>query len=154
MALEIERKFLLTETPEWLEDCNSNPIQQGYIALEADTEVRIRRHGGDHSLTIKRGRGLARTEVELGLDEARFEALWSLTEGRRVSKRRHLVPHGDLNLEVDIYDDDLAGLRVAEVEFSSIETSERFAPPPWLGLEVTDDDRYKNRSLAEHGCPP
>jgi CYTH domain-containing protein len=26
-------------------------------------------------------------------------------------------------------------------------------PPSWLGREITDDARYKNRNLALHGRP-
>jgi adenylate cyclase len=42
---------------------------------------------------------------------------------------------------------------VAEVEFSSASESRRFAPPPWFGAEVTEDEHYKNANLALHGRP-
>jgi len=153
MPLEVERKFLVEEPPAWLGDHPSGEIDQGYLALDGDTEVRIRRHGGVCSLTIKRGGGLVRTEVDIEIDRERFEALWPLTEGRRVSKTRHLVPTGKLHFDLDVYAGDLAGLVVAEIEFASVEESESFAPPDWLGLEVTEDGRYKNRALAERGRP-
>ena len=41
-----------------------------------------------------------------------------------------------------------------EIEFPSLEASEAFAPPPWVGPEVTGDPRYANQSLALAGCPP
>lgn len=153
MGLEVERKFLVGEPPGWLERCDSNRIRQGYIALEGDTEVRIREHGTALSLAVKRGRGLVRTEVELDLDLEHFEALWPLTEGRRVVKRRHAVATEHLSFDVDVYEDELAGLVVAEVEFGSVELSSEFVPDPWLGPEVTEDGRYKNRSLATLGAP-
>ena len=153
MALEIERKFLVSSIPAWLGECDSAEIAQAYVALDGDTEVRIRRHGDAHSLTIKSGAGLVRTEVELDLDAAGFDELWPLTEGRRVVKRRHLVATEQLHFDVDVYAEDLEGLAVAEVEFSSVESSEAFEPPAWLGREVTEDRRYKNRSLAERGVP-
>lgn len=154
MAVEIERKFLMSAVPDWLADCESTQISQGYIALDDETEVRIRKRADAHSLTVKRGGGLAREEIEIELDADRFARLWPLTEGRRVVKRRHLVPAGELRLEVDVYEEDLAGLAVAEVEFASVARSEAFEPPGWLDREVTDDPRYKNRSLAERGLPP
>lgn len=153
MALEIERKFLVGELPDWLEACESDRIRQGYIALDGDTEVRIRDRGSAPSLTVKHGRGLVRTEVELDLDAERFEALWPLTEGRRVVKRRSLLAIEHLAYEIDVYEEDLAGLVVAEIEFGSVEASEAFVPEPWLSLEVTEDGRYKNRSLATDGAP-
>lgn len=154
MAFEIERKFLVSSVPAWLGDGDSAEIAQGYVALDGETEVRIRRHGGAHSLTIKSGVGLVRTEVELDLDAAGFGDLWPLTEGRRVVKRRHGVPTEHLHLDLDVYAGDLEGLVVAEVEFASVEASGAFDPPAWLGREVTEDPRYKNRALAEHGRPP
>ena len=38
-----------------------------------------------------------------------------------------------------------------EIEFPSLEASEAFAPPPWIGREVTGDARYANQSLALDG---
>lgn len=153
MDFEVERKFLVDERPEWLDGCESAPIQQGYLALDGDTEVRVRRHGDALWLTVKHGGGLVRSEVEVELDLDRFEELWLLTDGRRVSKRRYAVPGEHRSFDVDVYDEGLAGLAVAEVEFDTVEESAAFEPPPWLGDEVTEDPRYKNRHLAEHGSP-
>lgn len=153
MALEIERKFLVSEAPGWLADYPSDEIQQGYLALDGETEVRIRHHGDARTLTVKSGGGLVRVEVETEIDADRFEALWPLTDGRRVSKRRFRLTTEHLHFDVDVYDGDLEGLAVAEVEFGSVAESEGFDPQPWLGAEVTEDDRYKNRSLALHGVP-
>jgi len=64
------------------------------------------------------------------------------------------VPVDDgLTAEVDVYDGDLAGLVVAEIEFDSPEQGDAFEPPGWLGREVTDDSRYGNRTLAVEGRP-
>ena len=90
-----------------------------------------------------------RVEEELEIDDRRFEALWALTEGRRIAKTRHLVPlEHDLTAEVDVYAEALDGLLTAEVEFASAAASAAFAPPDWLGPEVTGDARYANQSLA------
>ena len=58
-----------------------------------------------------------------------------------------------MTAEVDVYGDALAGLLTAEIEFGSTEASAAFAPPDWLGTEVTGDRRYANQSLALHGPP-
>ncbi len=154
MSYEIERKFLLSGLPE---DLDSNParrIEQGYLAVgDEGVEVRLRRIDGDTVLTIKSSPGLVRVEEEMPIDERRFEALWPLTEGRRVVKTRYLVPVGGLTAEVDVYDEALAGLLTAEVEFASVEQSQEFRAPGWMGDEVTGDDRYANRTLAIDGRP-
>ena len=150
---EIERKFLLSRTPDPLPPGES--VEQGYLAVAPDgTEVRIRRRAGRCTLTIKSGPARVRVEEELEIDDRRFEALWALTEGRRIAKTRHLVPLGDgLTAEVDVYAEALDGLLTAEVEFASSEASLAFAPPDWLGAEVTGDARYANQSLALAGVP-
>ena len=152
-GVEIERKFLVPRPPAGLPP--GEPIEQGYLAVAPDgTEVRIRRRAGRSTLTIKSGPAQERVEEELEIDDRRFEALWALTEGRRIAKTRHLVPlGGDLTAEVDVYGDRLAGLLTAEVEFGSSEASLAFEPPDWLGPEVTGDARYANQSLALRGTP-
>ena len=90
----------------------------------------------------------------MAIDERRFDALWRLTDGRRVSKTRHVIPlAGGAVAELDVYDGDLDGLLIAEIEFGSLEASERFLPPPWVGAELTGDKRYANQSLALDGAP-
>jgi adenylate cyclase len=153
-GLEIERKFLLSERPEWLDRHPSAEIEQGYLAIvEGETEVRLRRKDGDTLLTVKQGSGEARREEEVDLNEEQFSSLWPLTDGRRVSKRRYQVPHGDLTIEIDVFKGALEGMLLGEVEFASEEASKAFEPPAWLGDEVTGDGRYANESLALRGAP-
>jgi CYTH domain-containing protein len=154
--MEIERKFLIPSTPSDLERFPCTHIEQAYVAIDpADTEVRIRRRAGATSLTIKGGRGRARTEEELEIDPGRFERLWELSQGRSLEKRRYEIPTAeDLTIELDIYAGRLHGLIIAEVEFASEEDADRFVPPPWFGAEVTEDDAYKNNRLALDGRPP
>jgi adenylate cyclase len=154
MSIEIERKYRLTETPDWLGDCRHEEIEQGYLAIAEDgTEVRLRRLGDQTLLTVKRGAGEKRLEEEIELDAAQFDALWPLTEQRRVSKTRHFVPHGELTIEVDVFKGPLAGMVLGEVEFESEDASAAFDPPAWLRTEVTGDERYANESLAVRGAP-
>jgi adenylate cyclase len=118
------------------------------------TEVRVRRRDGNAWLTVKSGGGRARVEEEIPIDSERFERLWPLTEGRRIEKTRYEIPADDgLTVELDVYAGDLDGLVTAEVEFASDEVAEAFAAPEWLGLDVTDDPRYKNQRLAQDGAP-
>jgi CYTH domain-containing protein len=153
---EIERKWVLSQAPRELEGAERRRVEQGYVALDdAGAEVRVRRAGDELTLTVKSAPGLVRVEEELPLSAAQFESLWTLTEGRRVLKTRHLVPlDDDLTAEVDVYEGDLDGLVTAEVEFGSETASAAFAPPGWLTREVTGDPRYANRALAVDGAPP
>ncbi|HWD76617.1 MAG TPA: CYTH domain-containing protein [Solirubrobacteraceae bacterium] len=153
--MEIERKFLVGRTPADLDTHPSAEIEQGYVAITDDgVEVRMRRYGGRASLTIKSAGERARLEEEVEIDERRFKALWPLTEGRRIQKTRYRIPAPDgLTIELDVYHGQLAGLITAEVEFDSPAAATAFTPLEWLGQEVTDDPRYKNKRLATEGLP-
>jgi adenylate cyclase len=150
--MEVERKFLVQEAPK-LDDAPADEIDQGYLAIGSDGEVRLRRKGERLLLTAKRGGGLSREEGEVELDRDAFKELWPLTEGRRLHKRRYLLPLGDLEIEIDVYAGDLEGLVVAEIEFPSEDAARAFEPPEWLGEDVTGDPRYLNETLATEGAP-
>jgi adenylate cyclase len=153
--MEIERKFLVARRPD-LEGTKRFAIEQGYLALadgESQAEVRLRRTDDQRFLTVKAGRGRTRVEEELELDREPFESLWPLTEGRRVAKARHVIPHGELEIELDLYRGELEGLAIAEVEFPDEASADAFEGPDWLGQEVTGDERYLNETLATKGPP-
>jgi CYTH domain-containing protein len=146
--MEIERKFLVEADPPH-GDRPAVHIRQGYVAIAEDAgEVRVRDRDGACTLTVKQGAGLVRDEHDIAITPELFAALWPASEGRRVEKRRHLVPHDGLTIELDVFEGDLAGLRIAEVEFPSVAAAEAFVPPPWFGPEVTGDARYLNQTLA------
>ncbi len=154
MTVEIERKFLVSAAPAWLDDCQTEEIEQGYLAIEGDrAEVRLRKLGERTYLTVKGGEGRRRSEVEVEIGAEQFAALWPLTEGRRLRKARHYVPSPAGEIEVDVYRGELDGLVTAEIEFGSDRLSEQFDPPRWMGRELTGDPAYANKNLATRGMP-
>ncbi|MCI0495163.1 CYTH domain-containing protein [candidate division KSB1 bacterium] len=149
MAHEIERKFLVKKLPEDLNQYPSTVILQGYLAITSDgTEVRLRKKGSRYFQTVKSGSGLLRGEVEIELSQGQFEKLWLMTEGKRIEKIRYEIAYSGTTIELDVFSGMLQGLVVAEVEFVSIKQANLFIPPSWFGIEVTEDERYKNRNLA------
>jgi len=79
---------------------------------------------------------------------ALFDAIWPLTDGRRVRKRRHVVPDYGLQWEIDEYlDRDLVLLEVAPESDAG-----GFALPDWLESyvvrEVTGEHDFTARALA------
>jgi len=149
---EIERKYLLRALPQRVNGARALEIDQGYLPGTRINE-RIRRSREDSSVkyfrTIKTGQGIERIEIEEETTEAFFSAVWPLTRGARVCKRRYLVPEGDVTWEIDEFLD-RQGLWLAEVELGHID--QVVAIPAWLSdvldREVTDDPRYTNHSLA------
>lgn len=146
---EIERKFLVRELPEKLEDFPHAEIEQGYLAIEPDrVQVRMRKAGDDLSLTYKRNEENSREEREVTLTRKQFAVLWPGTVERRLRKTRYDVPLGKLVVEIDVYHERHEGLIVAEVEFDDEEEARKFHPPQWLGDDVSFDPRYSNQLLA------
>ena len=113
MTLEIERKFLLTASPEAALLGVGVAIAQGYL----ENGLRLRRKGERCFLTLKGEGTIAREEWETEIPRWVLEQLWPATAGRRLEKTRYLVRHGAWTLEVDEYHGPLCGLWTLECEF-------------------------------------
>lgn len=150
-GVEVERKYLLRGMPPDMPPARTREIDQGYLPGTRLVErVRRVREGDAERFyrTVKLGAGLVRTEVEEECTRELFEAMWPLTEGRRVRKRRHVVEDGSWRWEVDEFTD--RDLVLAEVELPSADLTTE--SPAWLltvlEREVTDDPAYVNANLA------
>ncbi|HEV7752892.1 MAG TPA: hypothetical protein VGO71_15210 [Baekduia sp.] len=156
-GVEIERKWLVRELPEDLGAWEAKELEQGYVAITDDAEVRVRRSGGPDGparLTVKSAPGLRRIEEEVELASDAFERLWVLTDRRRLVKVRHTrEDEPGVVLELDVYRGALDGLVTLEVEFADEEVAAAFRPPPWVGRELTGDPAYANQALAVRGRP-
>jgi CYTH domain-containing protein len=159
MAVEIERKWVAVRRPDAITpDLHGTRLRQGYLAEDGSVTVRVRISDDGAKLTIKAGSAAARTEVEVDVELAEAEQLWPFTEGRRILKTRYRVPldpsHGDgLVAEVDVFEGDLAGLCLVEVEFPSEEAAAAFEAPEWFGRDVTAVKGWSNADLARDGRP-
>lgn len=150
---EIERKYLLRALPPRAAAAPRLHIDQGYLpGVRINERVRRTRRGDDvtYYRTIKTGVGIERTEIEEETDEGFFMAVWPLTLGHRIEKRRYLVPEGEVTWEIDEFLD-REGLWLAEVELERVD--QRVELPDWLGgyveREVTEDARYTNHALSK-----
>lgn len=152
MNVEIERKYLLRALPRMPRAAAVLDIDQGYLPGEKLVE-RLRREQSHEGVvryyrTVKVGSGVERIELEDETDQRTFEHLWVLTGGRRLRKRRHVVPNGDDMWEIDEFLD--RPLVLAELEIPRADAD--IVVPDWLEpvlvREVTDEKQYTNRSLA------
>lgn len=146
--MEIERKYLVKELPQNLDEYPCKKIEQGY--LNTDPVVRIRKSNDKYTLTYK-GKGLmVREEYNLPLNESAFLHLREKVDGRLIQKCRYLIPLAEkYTIELDIFAGDLAPLALAEVEFESEEDANNFAPPEWFGEDVTFSTDYHNSTLSQ-----
>ena len=151
---EIERKFLVAVPAQDLDQYIGRAILQGYLAIGADgSEVRLRDNQGEYTQTVKTDGELVRGEWEIPLTAEQFDTFWPATVGKRVEKTRYVIAHGSHTIELDVFRGQLAGLVMAEVEFSGVNAANSFVAPEWFSLEVTSDKCYKNKNLALHGVP-
>ena len=60
-GVEIERKFLVERPPPDLDVHPYAEIEQGYLAITDDVEVRLRRYGNESVLTVKSSGGESRS---------------------------------------------------------------------------------------------
>jgi adenylate cyclase len=153
--VEIENKYLVTgeyKLPSII-TVQMTTIDQGYISL--DPVVRLRKSRDKYELTIKGKGHVSKTEVEKELTRKEFDALWVLTEGKRLKKKRFFVPFGEYTIEFDVFQGHLEGLIMFEVEFKTIEEAANFDPNKidWITSfeDVSEDVKYKNNNLAVNG---
>ncbi|HMA98315.1 MAG TPA: CYTH domain-containing protein [Wenzhouxiangella sp.] len=149
MALEIERKFLVTGDFR-AHVSSSTRMIQGYLCAEPERTVRIRLAGEQGFLTIKGSpstSGLVRYEWERELPITEALELLNLCQAARIEKIRHRIDFAGNTYEVDQFHGENEGLVIAELELD--DEDQAFERPSWLGTEVTGDPRYYNSSLIQ-----
>ena len=153
MPKEIERKFLVKRLPEGWQQHKHEMIAQGYLFNSKEGVVRLRRKGDSYFQTIKSQGKKVRDEIEFELSQSQFDLMWQYIKGQSISKTRYYIPFKSHLIELDLFEESLQGLILAEVEFEDEETCDQFMAPDWFGEEVTEDFRYHNSTLAIHGLP-
>lgn len=149
MAVEIERKFLVTGT-QWKKNAAGLLYRQGYLSFDKERTVRVRIAGKKGFLTIKGiSEGISRLEFEYEIPLADANSLLAeLCHQPLIEKKRYTVEHKGFTWEIDEFFGENKGLTVAELELAS--ENQSFEKPVWIGDEVSDDHRYFNASLARH----
>lgn len=145
--MEIERKFLIKELPENLDQYPCRHIEQGY--LSTNPVVRIRKDNDNYELTYKGKGAMVREEYNLPLTKSSYEHLKGKIDGRLIVKKRYMIPFGDYTIELDIFEGELAPLTLAEVEFPSEELANSFVLPDWFAEDVTFSKLYHNSFLSQ-----
>lgn len=148
MAIEIERKFLVTGTA-WRQG-PGRLLCQGYLNQACGVTVRVRIDDARGFLTVKGpAEGLSRAEFEYEIPLPDAQELLKLCSGALIEKRRYQVFLDGYCWEIDEFLGENCGLIVAEIELPAEDAP--YSRPAWLGREVSDDPRYRNSNLVL--CP-
>lgn len=146
MAIEIERKFLVTND-EW-RSADFKHYCQGYLNRDQDRTVRVRVVGESAMLTVKSlTSNASRFEFEYEIPVSDARQMLEFCEQPLIEKNRYCIQFEGMEWEVDEFLGVNLGLVVAEIELES--ESQLFKRPDWVGEEVTHDHRYFNSSLSK-----
>jgi len=153
MPLEIEYKYLV-ESDDWksITPIKTLKMKQGYICADyTGKTVRVRTvDDGDGKLaylTIKSpSKGITRSEYEYEIPYDEAVEMFALCESS-LEKTRYVIPVGDDNWEVDVFECKNKGLVLAELEVESEE--QVIKVPSWAGQNVSKDFRFANSSLSK-----
>ena len=142
---EIERKFLIKDLPENLDDYDYLLIEQGY--LSTNPVVRVRKSNDDYYLTYKSKGLMIKEEYNLPLTKESYDHLLQKADGNIIAKRRYLIPYEKYTIELDIFVRPVP-LILAEVEFDSVEEANSFIMPDWFEEDVTGNAEYSNSVMS------
>ena len=145
---ERERRFLLASDPPAGDALRT--IEDRYLD---GTRLRLRRVTGAGSpvfkltqkvrLSAEDPAEVALTNTYLSAEE--YDVLAGLP-GRVLTKTRRVCRVEEWDFVVDAFQGRLSGLLLAEVEVDDLHA--QLPRPPWLGREVTHEDRYSGGALA------
>jgi CYTH domain-containing protein len=147
--VEWERRFLLDRLPPHANVTRVRRIADHYVD---GSNLRLRQQNDDGNgavfkLTQKlptdatgARQGLITT---MYLTEAEFQLLVNLP-AKMLMKTRHSVPP----FGIDVFEDELTGLVMAEAEFNSAEEASALSLPPFIVREVTEDPRFTGGELV------
>ena len=148
---ERQRRFLLRRVPATAHAFAVQEIDQGWLPGTRVVErIRaLRREDLPVTYrTTKWATGGGATSPDGDVQQALFEEIWPLTEGRRVAKRRHVVSDYGLQWEIDEFlDRDLVIADVALPEQESAVVLPEWLEP-YIVREVTGDGAYSSPALA------
>ncbi|MGN0299004.1 MAG: CYTH domain-containing protein [Lachnospiraceae bacterium] len=157
--MEIERKFLIKQLPDNLEQYENHLIEQAYLSI--NPVIRVRKEDTTYYMIYKGQGMMIREEYNLPLTKQSYEHLLAKADGRIITKRRYKIPltqpisidptvtfSTPLTIELDIFEGDYEGLWLAEIEFATAKEAEALQMPDWFLQDVTFDGRYHNSYMA------
>ncbi len=158
---KIKRKYLIeypdTQTLDALPNCRKVEIFQTYLHSKNGDELRIReRIDNGNPVYYKTQRhyitGMKRIELEENLSRGEYLQLLKDADPSMhpIHKTRYCLTHENQYFEIDVFPFWL-DKAIAEIELNDENEEIRFPEQMKIFKEVTDDENYKNASLARTG---
>ena len=149
---ELEQRFLLSELPQEL----SQPrrIRDLYIEgarlrlrIVEDLDGFVLQRKLGHKRRIEEGDPSIVKHTSLYLSEPEYRIL-SAVGGRPLVKVRWKVETNGVRAAVDVFEGELEGLVMLEVEFRVDDELTAFRPSEWAGVEVTNREEFSGGALS------
>jgi CYTH domain-containing protein len=150
--IELEKTYLVKHLPEDLAGFPHKEIIDIYVPRENQHPIlRIRRKGNLFEITKKQPRTEAdaseQEEHTIKLSGDEFSALAAI-KGKRIRKTRYDYRRDGIKAEIDVFQDDLAGLALADFEFSDPAEKDSFKMPEFCLADVTNDETFAGGMLC------
>lgn len=168
MGMEIERKYIIKELPQDLQQFPFHAIEQCY--LNTHPTVRARKEDDEYYMTYKGEGTVSKVEYNLPLNKESYEHLRAKADGNVITKKRYLLPLNEdafskediqsdpeleralaeksMKIELDVFEGAFQGLVFAEVEFPSSHAADVYVPAKWFGSDVSEDKHFSNAYLS------
>ena len=148
MALEIERRFLITNE-SWKEFITKKIyIEQGYLSKSLDDWIiRLRFSGKSSKIALKKHiKGFTNFEFEYSIPRSDAETIMSNLSST-IKKERFFLEVEKKSWIIDCFKENNYPLKIAEIEISKEE--ENLSIPSFISKEITGLTKYSNFSLAD-----
>ncbi|HEY2847191.1 MAG TPA: hypothetical protein VGI80_05185 [Pyrinomonadaceae bacterium] len=153
---ELHRLFLVESLPEPLTPASAHlQIFDTYIP---HTRLRVRQMRDpitnnwtrmlQQRFCISEGEHAMTKLVEMHLDDDEF-AVFERMRGAETRKNRYFHEFDGHTMIFDVYLGELRGLTLARVDFADIQTMLNYEPAPFMKIEVTEEEFFESRTLAE-----
>ena len=152
--VEYERRFLVTVNSGW------ENVAKPYSKLFEDTylsgtrlRLRVLTDSDSQRRIIKLTKKAVsdspyfRTISRILLSPEEYDMIRRL-DGKPITKVRHYCDHDGRVFSIDVFQGELNGLVISEVESDTLEDLMSIEPPPFVHLEVTDDSFFDGGNLA------
>ena len=142
--IEREKTFLAKYIPQDVFTCESKDIIDIYIPKnQTHPHLRVRKSGDEYEITkkvqVEKDDASTQKEFTIPVTKEEYDALSGLP-GKQVEKRRYYYLHNGKTIEFDIFLNDLSGLVLIDVEFSSEEEKAQFIMPDFCLVDITQEE--------------
>ena len=151
MEIEIEKTYLAKFIPNDINEFKFSSITDSYFKIMDDlNRIRIREKDEKieltkKSLTPELNHGINKEETII-LTKKELKNFYKV-ETEKIIKKRYYYYNENILYEIDIFEGDLDGLVMIDVEFKSREEFENFKMPKFCLCDVTNDEEIAGNKL-------